>query len=138
VRDDLDQSLAVDVLAACLTRDEQETGDLFEFLATKLELTLPGKIKVHRKGGLFVKAHPVQEIAVEFGDNQFTLRRTEHGAPEARIRKVVRGVVLKTEDVSVPEWIEQLAAELASLAQSSARHNVAPTALRRRRHRPDR
>ncbi|HLY67972.1 MAG TPA: hypothetical protein VKU60_20705, partial [Chloroflexota bacterium] len=113
MRDDVDQALAVDVLTACLSRDEQETGDLFDFLARKLELTLPGKVTVRRKRGLFVKAHPVQDIVLELGDNHFTLRRTDQGAPEARIRRVVRGVVLKTEDVSVPEWIEQLAAELA-------------------------
>ncbi|HEX6512103.1 MAG TPA: hypothetical protein VF157_07390 [Chloroflexota bacterium] len=37
MRDDVDQAVVVDVLAACLTSDEQETGDLFEFLAKKLE-----------------------------------------------------------------------------------------------------
>jgi len=120
VRDDVDQALAVDVLSACLTRDEQDTGDLLEFLAKKLELTLPGRVRVHRKGGLFARAHPVEEIALQLGDQHFTLRRGSEGAAEARIRKVVRGVVLKTEDVSVPEWTEQLATELAGLAQSSA------------------
>lgn len=120
VRDDVDQALAVDVLAACLTRDEEETGDLFEFLAKKLELTLPGRVKIHRTGGLFAKAHPVDEISLQLRDRHFTLHRGKAEAPEARVRKVVRGVILRTEDLSVPEWIEQLAEELATLARSSA------------------
>jgi hypothetical protein len=118
--EDLDPTLQVDVLAAALRLDQQEAGDLLEFLAKKLEQSLPQATTVTRGGGLFAKEHPVKEIVVRFDDYHYQINREKHGFPKAKVLKVVRGVVLKTTDISVDQWTEEIAQQLAQLAQRSA------------------
>ncbi|WP_068820277.1 hypothetical protein [Phormidesmis priestleyi] len=118
--DDLDPALQVDVLAAALHLDDQEAKDLLEFLAQKLEQALPQATTVTRKGGLFSKARPVQEIVVRFNDYHYQITREQHGTLTAQVLKVVRGVVLKTTEVSVDQWTADMAQQLAQLAQQSA------------------
>lgn len=52
MEDSLEQSLAVDVLAASLRMDKQESSDLLEFLAQKLQQSLPKNTQIKR-GGFF-------------------------------------------------------------------------------------
>jgi hypothetical protein len=118
--DELDRSLAVDVLAASLWMDQQESGDLLEFLAQKLERSLPQNTTVTRGGGLFSKGRPVKDITVQFSDYHYQIVRESHGAFRAKVMKLVRGVILKTTEVPVEQWVEGLAAELAQLAQHNA------------------
>ena len=117
--DELDLSLQVDVLAAALQMDHQESGDLLEFLAKKLELTLPQQTTVVRAGGLFAKSHPVKEITVRFNDYHYQIAR-QQGSLSAKVMKLVRGVVLKTTEVSVEQWTEEISQQLVQLAQHSA------------------
>lgn len=117
---DLDPALQVDVLAAALHLDHQEAKDLLEFLAQKLEQSLPQATTVTRSGGLFTKNHPVKEILVRFDDYHYQLTREKHGALTARVLKLVRGVVLKTTEISVDQWTAELAQQLAQLAERSA------------------
>lgn len=118
--DDLDPALQVDVLAAALRLDHQEAKDLLEFLAQKLEQALPQSTTVTRKGGLFSKARPVQEIVVRFHDYHYQITREQQGAVTARVLKVVRGVVLKTTEISVDQWTDEIAQQLSQMAQQSA------------------
>ncbi len=118
--DDLDPALQVDVLAAALRLDHQETKDLLEFLAQKLEQALPQATTVTRKGGLFSKVRPVQEVLVRFNDYHYQITREQHGPLIAKVLKVVRGVVLKTTEISVDQWTEEIAQQLAQLSQQSA------------------
>lgn len=118
--DDLDPALHVDVLAAALRLDHQEAKDLLEFLAQKLEQALPQATTVTRRGGLFSKARPVQDIVVRFHDYHYQITREQHGSLTAKVLKVVRGVVLKTTEISVDQWTEEIAQQLAQLAQQSA------------------
>lgn len=118
--DELDLSLQVDVLAAALQMDRRESEDLLEFLAKKLELVLPQQTTVMRGGGLFVKARPVKEITVRFSDYHYQIVRERSGTLTAKALKLVRGVVLKTTEVSVDEWTQEVAQQLAQLAEHSA------------------
>lgn len=118
--EDLDPALQVDVLAAALRLDHQESRDLLEFLAQKLEQSLPQATTVTRSGGLFTKAHSVKEILVRFDDYHYQITREKHGSLTAKILKLVRGVVLKTTEVSVDQWTEEIAQQLAQLGQRSA------------------
>jgi hypothetical protein len=118
--EDLDPALQVDVLAAALRLDHREARDLLEFLAQKLEQSLPQATTVTRSGGLFAKEHPVKEILVRFDDYHYQIIREKHGSLTAKVLKLVRGVVLKTTEISVDQWTEEIAQHLAHLAQRSA------------------
>ncbi|MBW4518773.1 MAG: hypothetical protein KME16_03600 [Scytolyngbya sp. HA4215-MV1] len=118
--EDLDPSLQVDVLAAALRLDHQETRDLLEFLAQKLEQSLPQATTVTRNRSFFAKEHPVKEILVRFDDYHYQIIREKHGSLSAKVLKVVRGVVLKTTEISVDQWTEEIAQQLAQMAQRSS------------------
>ena len=118
--EDLDPALHVDVLAAALRLDHQEAGDLLEFLAQKMAQALPQATTVTRSGGLFTKTHPVKEILVRFDDYHYQITREQQGSVTAKVLKVVRGVVLKTTDLSVDQWTTEIAQQLAQLAERSA------------------
>jgi hypothetical protein len=115
-----DPSLEVEILAAALSLDNQETGDLLEFLAQKLELSLPQNTTVVRRGSFLSKQRPVQEIVVRFNDYHYQILRERHGPPSAKVLKLVRGVVLKTTEVSVEQWTQEVAQHLSQVAQQSA------------------
>jgi len=123
--DELDSSLEVDVLAAALRMDHQESGDLLEFLAKKLELSLPQNTTIVRGGRFLSKERPVKEITVGFNDYHYQIVRDRHGSLTARVMKLVRGIVLKTTEISVEQWTEEVAQQLAQLAQQSAQTRAA-------------
>lgn len=118
--DNLDQALEVDVLAAALRMDHQESGDLLEFLAKKLEQSLPQNTTVTRGGWFLSKEHPVQQITVSFDDYQYQIIRERHGSFTAKVMKLVRGVVIKTTEIPIDQWTDEVAQQLAQLAQRSA------------------
>lgn len=118
--EDLDPSLQVNVLAAALQMDRQESSDLLEFLANKLELALPQQTTVTRSSKLFSRERPVKEVTVRFNDYHYQIVREQQGLLTAKVMKVVRGVVLKTTEISVDQWTEEIAQQLAQLAQHSA------------------
>lgn len=117
--EDLNQALEVDVLAAALRMDSQEAGDLLEFLAQKLEQSLPQNTTVKRGGWLLSKQHPVQEITVRFDDYHYQIVRERHGSFTGKVMKLVRGVVLKTTEIPVEQWTDEVAQQLARLALRS-------------------
>jgi hypothetical protein len=65
-------------------------------------------------------------LTLTFPERRLELRAAR-GWPEAEVQQVVRGVVLSRRQVPVKEWVRQLAAELAALAErnSSARAALA-------------
>ncbi len=125
MQEESDLSLEVDVLAAALRMDHQESGDLLEFLAKKLERSLPQNTEIARSGGLFSKEHPVKDIIVRFNDYHYQIGRDRSGFLTAKMMKLVRGVVLKTTEISVEEWTEAVAQQLVQLAHQSAQTRTA-------------
>ncbi len=118
MEDNLDQALAVDVLAASLHMDKQESGDLLEFLAKKLQLSLPNNTQV--KHGGFLGMGAIQQITVRFNENHYQINRERYGSFTPKVLKVVRGVVIKITEVSMEQWNEELALELSHQSQRSA------------------
>ncbi|KGF71749.1 hypothetical protein DO97_15850 [Neosynechococcus sphagnicola sy1] len=121
----LDQALAVDVLAAALQMDAQESGDLLEFLAKKLEQALPQSITITRRGRFLSNKKPVQEIVVRFDDYHYLIVREKQGFLTAKVMKLVRGVVLKTTIIPIEQWTEEIAQQLAILAARSGKTRTA-------------
>jgi hypothetical protein len=122
---EFDRSLEVDVLAAALRLDRDESGDLLEFLAQKLELSLPQQTTISRGGNFLSKQRPVKEIIVRFNDSHYQILRDRHGSVTAKVIQLVRGVAIKTTEMPIDVWTDQVAAQLAQLAAQSSQTRTA-------------
>lgn len=117
---DEEAALKVDILAAGLRGDQKESGSTVEFLAKKFELILPKHTKIVRGGWLLSSEKPVRELTVTFDDFQYQLTVEKHGAVVAMEQKLVRGVVLKSNEVSMEEWINLVAQSLSRFAEKNS------------------
>ncbi len=86
---------------------------------------MPEHTKVTRQGSLFSREHPVKEVEVLLGEYEYRIGRERQGPLVAVRAKVVRGIVLKTEQISVEQWIEELSEALARVAAQSAQARAA-------------
>ena len=109
-----------DLLAASLRADATDVRAFVEALATKLELSFPGQCRVERGGGLLAKKKRVRRIAVDLGESRYELAHDD-GAVSARRSSVVRGIALKSEALSLEEWVNELVAQLSAEAERSER-----------------
>jgi hypothetical protein len=121
VVDDYDQALEVDVLACSLQMDKDESGDLLEYLATKLSGAMPDETEVTRGGWLLSSKKPVVGLSITLGEIGFQIVREKKGTLTAREMKIVRGVTLSTKEVSTDKWVQDLAEALARLAEKNNR-----------------
>jgi hypothetical protein len=120
--------LKVGVAAALARAYAADQRAFLEALAGMMENAMPAHTRVARGGGLFVRNRPVREVAVELADLRYVLADTgKHALSAQRILRK-RGIVLKTETLSVEDWIEALVAALQEHAQQS---REAAEALRR-------
>jgi hypothetical protein len=120
VADDYEQALQVDVIACSLQMDKSESGDLLEFLAAKLSAALPDDTEITRGGWILSSKRPVVDLTIKLGEQGFQMLREKRGGSlTARQMKIVRGVVLKTEEVGVEQWVQNLAAALSHQAEKN-------------------
>lgn len=120
MHDELSEPLQVEMFAASLRADSTDIKAFLEALAVKLEGSLPNQTQVKRQRSIFSREHPVNEIVVTLGDYQYRIMR-ERQSPLITFRtKVVRGIVLKTDQIPMEQWIEELAESLAREAAQSA------------------
>jgi hypothetical protein len=111
----------VDLLAASLRASSSDLETFVEVLAEKLELALPGRVRVGRQGSrLRGRQRRVARIQCDFGEQRYLLA-TRDGLVEARRATAVRGVVLKTDIVPLEKWLDGLARDLAIEARTSER-----------------
>ena len=113
-----------DLVAAQLRAD---LGDLDAFLgalATKLEGAFPDAVAVGRGGGFLRGPKRVERVTATLGDHRYTIVRARGGV-EARRAHVVRGVVLKNEELPVEAWVDELARTVAAAAGETERGRVA-------------
>jgi hypothetical protein len=123
--DELSEPMQVEVFAASLRADYTDVKAFLEALAVKLEGSLPNNTTVTRHSSLFSREHPVKEIAVSLGEYQYRIGKERQGPLVAQRAKIVRGIVLKTEQIPVEQWIEELAEALAQFATHSAQARAA-------------
>lgn len=117
--DELGEPLRVDLLAASLRADTADLKAFLEALAVKLEGALPQQTVVSRQNKLFSREHPVREIFITLGEHQYRIFREQQGPLITLRAKVVRGIVLKTDQLPMEQWIEELAEGLAKQAEQS-------------------
>ncbi|HET8843779.1 MAG TPA: hypothetical protein VFN35_20110 [Ktedonobacteraceae bacterium] len=123
--DELGEPLQVEIFAASLRADTNDLRAYLEVLATKLSGALPHQTTVTRQNKLFSREHPVQEISVTLGDYQYRISQGQRGILLLARARVVRGIVLKTDQLSMEQWITELAMGLSLEASQSAQARIA-------------
>jgi len=107
-------------VAAELTKQYAADQKLFlDLFAKTMETALPEQTEVKRGGGLFAKK-TIRRVSTTLGDNRYTLEDSGHGLLRASRTHIVRGIALKTEEMVMEVWIQELGAALDSQAQTSA------------------
>jgi len=120
--------LSFDLAASAWRANATDTGSLVEALASKLEGALPSETRVQRRSTRrFSSEKRVAAIETTLGDHTYQLSMNGDAA-ECRRSKSVRGVVIKSERLSLDAWLEALSAALTDKARES---ETARTALER-------
>jgi len=115
-------------VAAVLARQYAEhQRDFLDSLARMLERALPEHVRVTRRRSLFAKGQPVQELRLELGDTRYILESPKQGAPVARRVLSKRGIILRTEEFPIQEWIAEVG---TALEEHAERNQQAAAALR--------
>lgn len=123
--DPLGEPLQVDLLAASLRADTTDLKTFLEALAVKLEGAMPEQTVVTRQNRLFSREHPVREIMITLDEYQYRISQESPGRLLTQRAKAVRGIVLKTDQLPMDQWISELAAGLARQAEKSAQARMA-------------
>lgn len=123
--DDQTAGMRFELFAASLRADAADAVAFLEALATKLGGALPQRTQVEREGGIFNRAHHVRRIAVRLGEWEYALAAEPGGSLAASRTHAVRGITLKSEPLGLEDWLAELSAELADLAQSSQQDGAA-------------
>jgi hypothetical protein len=121
----LPDGLSFDLLAGALRADAQDNATFLEVLAAKLEDALPGRVQVHRAGGMLRKTHPVTAMDVELGEDRFHISAAAPGQLETRHSRAVRGIVLKSDAMDLAAWIDILSRALVAEAARSEHDRAA-------------
>ena len=125
MNDELSEPLRMEMFAASLRADSTDVKAFLEALAAKLEGSLPNQTVVTRHSGLFSREHPVKEITVTLGEYQYRISRERQGPLLAQRAHMVRGIVLRNEEIPVEQWIVEVAEALAQLAAYNAQARAA-------------
>jgi hypothetical protein len=114
----------VELVAASLRASSADLTTFVEVLAAKLEGALPGRVQVERRATRFLgRDKHVDRIQCQLGEQRYVL--SARNGIEARRSKAVRGVVLKSEELSLDEWLGALAGDLADEAQTNEHAQLA-------------
>lgn len=109
----------VDVLSAALRADAADTDTFFQVLAAKLADALGERVRLERGGGRIRKDPRVKRVEVRLGDELLQAER-DGGSVRCSVKREVRGIVLRTEQVALDQWLAALAAKLSEEAGRSA------------------
>ena len=123
----------VQLLAATLRADRADVASYARVLSGALADALPaGMVEVdhHRSLADRVSGRAGRPVAVVVhgADRELHLREAAHGAVEAQVHQVVRGVVISRRTVGIDQWLQALAEDLTRIA---ARDAAARSALDR-------
>ncbi len=118
--EELDPVLQFEVLAARLKNDHGASVDLLDLLAKMLESSYSIGTKVTRGGWFMSKERPVEELSVRFDEWQFQITRAKHGSVSASSKKLVRGVALKTNEISLEQCIDEIIKEMIKLSEKNS------------------
>lgn len=110
----------VELLAAALRANSEDVGSFFNALVTKLQSALPGG-QVQREPigkGLLHRQGTGERVTVDLGELVLVAER-EQSKTTFLVRRVVRGVVLRSDTVGLDQWVQTLAQALQQAATQS-------------------
>jgi hypothetical protein len=111
------ESFDLDLAAAALRADARDTEALMAGLASWLEQSVPHLASVQRKrAGMFDARKRVTRIACQLGEDLYTID-VESAGVQARRARSVRGITLKTEPLTVGDWVSELTGALVREAK---------------------
>lgn len=114
-----------DLVAASLRADMTDLAAFVEALAVKLEGAVPDSVRVERRrDGLLSGSKRVRRLSVSMDDARYDLERDQGSIRTSRCSEV-RGIVIKSEELGLDEWIDALSRELAERARTSERSRLA-------------
>src|SRR5579859_5654147 len=114
-------------VAAALARQfSQEQREFLPLIARVLKDSTPDQVELIETG-MFKKS--LRGVIVTTGDNRLTLEDPGRGPLQAGFTHVVRGIALKTERLSIEEWLSCVseALERAAAENAEARRSLAKT-----------
>lgn len=120
--------LGFDMLAASIRADAAELGTFLNVLGRKLLDALPGQVTLMHEKKRFRESEKVRRIELSLEDLRFELEDAG-GRLVAMVSHVVRGMRLRSDELPLDEWIEQLSRKLAAAAQASAKSRDAIAGL---------
>lgn len=121
----------IELLAASLRFNASDISNSMLALSSLLESIAPQNCQVKRKKhGFRSKATSIEEISVQLGEYRY-LMSVGGGTNSIRTTrsKIVRDIVIKTEDLPVDQWISSLAEMLALESQRSESARIAISKL---------
>jgi hypothetical protein len=119
------EGLDFDLSAAALRASSGDLRTFVDVLAEKLDRALPGRVRVQRRAArLLSKEKHVTAIELDLGETRYLLA-AQDGVVETRCATAVRGIVLKSEAVSLDAWIDGLLRELENEARTSEQSRLA-------------
>lgn len=111
----------LDQLSAAIRADASDTDSFFRVLATKLADALGERVVIKREGGLFKRDKPAVGIRIDLasGAGLVLEANRKSGGIDCVVSRPVRGIVVSSKQVSLPEWVDSLAKALADEARQS-------------------
>ncbi len=99
---------SVDLLAASMRYDASDIESFISSVAARMGSLFPSNTEVHlKRRSLLSKEKGVESVTVTFDDNLFALD-CRSGRVVAKYSQRVRGIVLKSIELPVSEWVEKL------------------------------
>jgi hypothetical protein len=124
--EEFDQPLLFETLAASLELDKKETRQLIESLSIMLQGALPDNVSVTRGGWILSKDKPVENLLVKFDEIHYQIEKVKGGTSySAKALKIVRGVALKTTEMTVSDCIAQIVEQVTALSEKNSRMRIA-------------
>jgi uncharacterized protein YhdP len=108
----------IDLVTASLRADASDLRAFVEALAVKLEDAAPGAVSVDRRREGMLGPKRVRRITLDAGGQRLELR-ADGGSVQTQCARLSAGIVLKSEELSMDEWLRTLSAALAEQARTS-------------------
>jgi hypothetical protein len=108
----------LDLASASLQSAATDLGMLLRLLVSQLSDTLGPRLHVERAGGLLRKSHEIKSLEVTMGDDVLRAE-TDHGELRCTVAHSSGGIRIRSDKVTVDEWLKRL----LELVQVEAAHS---------------